>query len=323
MLTLALCQPGHASASNRLIVLLCVRHCITWTPQVIKKVRNILKSLMAVSPGYAAACTVLLLLLLLPRPAASECRQVHDPAGTPVHTSRLCGGSLIQSLPFCTRVEYLSTGVQTCSDSSCWIFISLSNQNAWLRVAAVCGTGSAIALCPADMCKSELLSHCQLTGLLRCRGSVAACCTAASSNLGCYDQPKAVAFRTMDQRLSCIHIQHAHHMLVASCSIVTSHDVHSNALCCMCALCRFRHGVPPGACARGSSHENPAVHQRMGGDESELLHEGGFNHLLVLQASIKASTDSVLSSMPACLYAQLCVDACILTTQLPYSAALS
>jgi hypothetical protein len=101
---------------------------------------------------HAAAYAIL--LLLLPRPAASECRQVHDPAGAPVY-SQLCGGSFVMTMPFCTWVEYTLSGVQGCTGAtySCWIEILLHpNQKMWLRQAESCGSGSTVANCIADKC---------------------------------------------------------------------------------------------------------------------------------------------------------------------------
>ncbi|KAF8058327.1 lpxC [Scenedesmus sp. PABB004] len=82
---------------------------------------------------------------------SAGCRQVHDPAGAPVYTSKCGAGSFVQQMPFCTRVQYTQSGAQTCSDGSLWIEIELGGTRPWLRLATP-GGQSSVAECPANLC---------------------------------------------------------------------------------------------------------------------------------------------------------------------------
>jgi hypothetical protein len=104
--------------------------------------------------AHTPAAVTLLLLLALSLPwstIAAECRQVQDRAGAPVY-SALCGGSFMQYMPFCTRVDYMLTGVKSCPDNTCWIEILVGGQSRWMRQAAACNTGSTVATCPSYQC---------------------------------------------------------------------------------------------------------------------------------------------------------------------------
>jgi hypothetical protein len=58
-------------------------------------------------------------------------------------------------MPFCTRVDYLQTGVQSCGDNVCWIEVLFGGQSRWLRQAAPCGSESAVADCTAKLCSDR------------------------------------------------------------------------------------------------------------------------------------------------------------------------
>jgi hypothetical protein len=87
-------------------------------------------------------------------PVGTACRQVHISKGAPLYSQPLCSGSKIQDIPFCTRVDYLQTGVQSCG-GICWIEVLFGGQSRWLLQAEPCGSDSTVANCTAKLCSDR------------------------------------------------------------------------------------------------------------------------------------------------------------------------
>jgi hypothetical protein len=144
--------------------------------------------------AHAPVAVTLLLLFLLAlsspwRTTAAECRQVQDRAGAPVY-SALCGGTLIQYMPFCTRVDYMLMGVKSCPDNTCWIEMLVGGQSRWMRQAAACNVGSTVATCPAYQC-TQSKDDCYIVA------SVSPACTASSA------EPAAILRRQLLLSMLC------------------------------------------------------------------------------------------------------------------------